>query len=100
MGDPLLARRGCRAGGAGVEEGAEGRRIHVSASAELDVIGDEIVHLIKIMDTLNLSRFADADQILAEWGSASNVFGPVHPSEKPTSPEGTPPSGGESRTAA
>ncbi|MGH7510775.1 MAG: hypothetical protein ACREMZ_15070 [Gemmatimonadales bacterium] len=67
-----------------VDQGTESRRAHVSASAEFDVIGDEIVHLVKVMDGLNRSRFADADQVLAEWESASNVFGPVRPAaEKP-----------------
>jgi hypothetical protein len=83
-----------------VGQGAEARRAHVGASAELDAIGDEIVHLVKVMDTLNRSRFAGTVEVLAEWESASNVFGPVHASEKSTSPEETPPSGGESSTAA
>jgi hypothetical protein len=83
-----------------VEQGRDARRTHVSASAELDAIGDEIVQLVKVMDAHNRSRFAGAVEMLAEWESASNVFGPVHPSEKSTSPEETPPSGGESRTAA
>jgi hypothetical protein len=82
-----------------VEQGTEARRAHVGASAELDVIGDEILHLVKVMDTLNRFRFAGAAEVLAEWESASNVFGPVHPAgDKPASPE--PPSGGENRTAA
>ncbi len=60
-----------------IEQGTEARRAHVSASAELDVIGDEILHLVKVMDTLNRFRFAAAAEILAEWESVSNVFGPV-----------------------
>ena len=83
-----------------VEQGSDARRIHVSASAELDAIGDEIVQLVQVMDTLNRSRFAGAVAILAEWESASNVFGPVHPAEKPVTPGETPPLGGESSTAA
>ena len=83
-----------------VEQGRDARRIHVSASAELDAIGDEIVQLVKVMDAHNRSRFAGAVEMLAEWESASNVFGPVRTSEKPTSPEETPPSGGETKTAA
>jgi hypothetical protein len=82
-------------------QGTEARRTHVGASAELDLIGDEIIHLVKVMDTLNRFRFADAGEVLAEWESASNVFGPVHTNgEKPTLPEETPPSGGETKTAA
>jgi hypothetical protein len=83
-----------------VEQGSDARRIHVSASAELDAIGDEIVQLVNVMDALNRSRFAGAVEILAEWESVSNVFGPVRPAEKPVTPEETPPSGGESRPAA
>ena len=83
-----------------MEQGTEARRAHVGASAELDVIGDEIMHLVKVMDTLNRYRFAGAVEILAEWESASNVFGPVHSAgDKPDSPN-TPPAGGEAQTAA
>ena len=83
-----------------VEQGSDARRIHVSASAELDAIGDETVQLVNVMDALNRSRFAGAVAILAEWESVSNVFGPVRSAEKPISPEETPPLGGESSTAA
>jgi hypothetical protein len=83
-----------------VGRGTEARRAHVGASMELDVIGDEILHHVKVMDALNRFRFQDAVEILAEWDSASNVFGPVHPAgDKPTSP-GEPPAGGEVRPAA
>jgi hypothetical protein len=82
-----------------VEQGAIARRAHVGASAELDVIGDEIVHLVKVMDALNRFRFAGAAEVLAEWESARNVFGPVTPAaEKPEVPP--PPSTGEERPAA
>jgi hypothetical protein len=81
-------------------QGTDARRSHVGASAELDLIGDEIMHLVKVMDGLNRFRFAEARELVAEWESASNVFGPVHTSDKSTSPEQTPTSDGESRTAA
>jgi hypothetical protein len=80
-----------------LEQASEARRSHVGASAELDLIGDEIMHLIKVMDALNRFRFADQGEVLAEWESASNVFGPVHPSDE--RPE-TPPTGGEVKPAA
>ena len=84
-----------------LEQGTDARRGHVGASAELDLIGDEIMHLVKVMDGFNRFRFADQGEVLAEWESASNVFGPIHPNgEKPASQEVTPPAGGESRTAA
>jgi hypothetical protein len=82
-----------------VERSTNGRTAHVGASAELDVVSEDVVHIVRVMDGLNRSRFAEDRESLAAWDSVSNTFGPVHPSEKPTSPEGTPPSGGESRTA-
>jgi hypothetical protein len=83
-----------------LEQASEARRSHVSASAELDLIGDEIIHLVRVMDAFNRFRFADEGAVLAEWESASNVFGPIHPSEEPVSQEVTPPSGGEPKAAA
>jgi hypothetical protein len=84
-----------------IEQGTEARRGHVGASAELDLIGDDIIHLVRVMDGLNRSRFAEQSELLAEWESASNVFGPIHPSrDKETSQEVTPPAAGEARSAA
>ena len=48
---------------------------------------------------LNVSR-SIAVEILAEWESVSKVFGTVRPAEKPDGQEETPPTGGESSTAA
>jgi hypothetical protein len=73
----------------------------VGASAELDLIGDEIMHLVKVMDGFNRYRFAEQREVLAEWESASNVFGPVRSNgEKSAPPEEVPPASGESRPAA
>jgi hypothetical protein len=84
-----------------MEQGTEARRSHVGASAELDAIGEQILHLVKVMDALNRFRFAEVPELLAEWESASKVFGPVHSNgEKPDSQEVTPPAGGETRPAA
>jgi hypothetical protein len=82
-------------------QSTDARRTHVTASAELDAIGDEIVHLVKVMDTLNRSRFHGSVELLAAWESASNVFGPVHPSEEQAAPpEKSTPADGQSNTAA
>jgi hypothetical protein len=84
-----------------VEQATEARRAHVGASAELDVIGDEILHLVQVMDALNRFRFADSAEVLAEWASASNVIGPPHPAaDKPSTPVTPPTTGGEVRPAA
>ena len=70
-----------------MEQGTEARRAHVSASAELDAIGDEIVYRVKLLDSLNRSRFSAVAEVLVEWESVSNVFGPVRPAEeKPEAP--------------
>jgi hypothetical protein len=82
-----------------VAQGIEARRAHVSASAELDAIGDEIVHLVKVMDAVNRYRFRDDVPVLAEWESTSNVFGPIRPTEKPDTQE-QPSTGGQERPAA
>jgi hypothetical protein len=82
-------------------QSTDARRDHVTASAELDAIGDEIVHLVKVLDTLNRSRFHSSVTLLVAWESASNVFGPVHPSEEPSAPpEKSPPTDGPSKSAA
>jgi hypothetical protein len=71
-----------------VEQGTDARRAHVGASAELDAVADEIVNIIKVMDTLNRFRFAADAEVLAEWESASNVIGPPRSNgEKPETPE-------------
>jgi len=86
-------------------QGSEARQTHVSARAELDAIADEILHLVRVLDTFNRSRFRNSVDLLTGWEHASNVFGPIHPSEEePAPPVVTPPtppqSGGESTTAA
>jgi hypothetical protein len=81
--------------------GTNGRQAHIGASAELGVVGDQVMHRVEVMDGLNRTRFADDAESLAAWESVSNVFGPVHPSEeKPASPEKSTPTDGSSQTAA
>ncbi|HKP49464.1 MAG TPA: hypothetical protein VJU17_05565 [Gemmatimonadales bacterium] len=69
------------------EQGAAGRRVHVGASAELDVVADEVVQIVKVLDGLNRFRFARDPELLAAWKSASNV------TDSPRQAEKTPPSG-------
>jgi hypothetical protein len=65
-------------------------------------------NLVNVMDGFNRDRFAEMPEILAEWASASNVFGPIHASSekpaseqpKPVSQEVTPAAAGEARPAA
>jgi hypothetical protein len=59
---------------AAIEQGVEGRRIHVGASAKLDQVADEVVEIVGILDALNRLRFEHDAELLAAWGSASNVI--------------------------
>ncbi len=76
------------------EQGAAGRRVHIGASAELDVVADEVVQIVKVIDGLNRFRFAHDPELLADWKSASNV------TDSPRQPEKTPPSGDQAKPAA
>ena len=71
-----------------VEQGSEGRRVHIGASAELDVVADEVVQIVKAIDGWNRYRFAKEPDLLASWKAASNVIGPRSPEKTPPSTEG------------
>jgi murein DD-endopeptidase MepM/ murein hydrolase activator NlpD len=87
-----------------VAQGAEGRRIHVGAAVELDVVGGEAVAIVRVIDGLNRVRFAEDPDLLAAWRSASNVIGPARTGGRADgrtgSPSQTPPSGSEIKPAA
>ena len=70
-------------------------RAHVAASAELDVLGQEVVDFVEVMDTLNRVRFAKVEPVLAEWDAVSNIIG-----HTPSSDEPQPPVTGAERPAA
>ncbi len=79
-----------------IEQGSEGRRSHVGASAELDAVSDEIALIVRVMDGLNGFRFANDAESLAGWKSSSNTFPAPSNTSKPT----VPPVSGEVRPAA
>jgi hypothetical protein len=88
---------------AAVEQGTEGRRAHVGASAELETVATEIVELVNAMDGLNRYRFAGDAERLAAWESASTVLVRTRATpDVPTAPDtGTPvPTPGEVKPAA
>ena len=88
---------------AAVEEGTQGRRTHIGASAELNALAAEVVQVVKLMDGLNRFRFAKDPESLAAWESASSVVAtprPAEPKVEPGTPEGPAPAGGEVRPAA
>jgi hypothetical protein len=89
-----------------VQQGSAGRLAHVGASAELLSIAEEIVQVVQVMNGLVRIRFANQEELLAAWESASSVVAIPKPETKPatgtggstssgtTSPGGTTPSGG------
>lgn len=79
--------------------GNDGRTAHVGATRELRAVSLEIVRTVRVMDARNRQRFADQEQLLGSWISASTVLG--KPGRAPAEPEGGPPApGGEVRPAA
>jgi hypothetical protein len=83
-----------------VEQGIEGRRAHVGASAELNAVADEVVLIVKAMGGLNRLRFANEPELLAAWESTSNVVAtPRSTAVRPAS-EGTLPAAGDVIPAA
>jgi hypothetical protein len=83
-----------------VEQGAAGRLAQVGATAELSVVSEQVVQIVKVMKGLIRIRFASQPEILAAWDSASNVIGPFRSTDAGTPPSPTPPAGGEIRPAA
>ena len=84
--------------------GAEGRRIHVAAAVELDVVAGDAVQIVRVMDGHNRVRFAGNPDLLAAWRSASNVIGPARSGgqgdRRPNTPSQTPPPEGAVKPAA
>jgi hypothetical protein len=76
----------------------EGRRMHVAAAVELEVVAGEVVQIVRMIDGLNRFRFSGDPDLFAAWRSASNVVGPSHPAARP-GPE-APPSEGAVKPAA
>jgi hypothetical protein len=90
-----------------VEQGTEGRRSHVGASAELDALADELTQICRLMDAINRSRFSEDPESLAQWESASNVIGPFRRGSGTAGQRGSenvppaaPPASGEIKPAA
>jgi hypothetical protein len=84
---------------AAIALGNDGRTAHVGATRDLGVVSVEIVRTVRLMEGRNRQRFADQEQLLGSWISASTVLG--KPGRTAAEPEGGPPAtGGEVRPAA
>jgi hypothetical protein len=77
--------------------GHEGRAAHVGATRDLKAGAFEIVRTVRVMNGRNRQRFAQDEQLLGSWISASTV--PAR-SRSVAEPEGGSPAGGEVRPAA
>jgi hypothetical protein len=69
----------------------------VGATRELIAAASEIVRTVRVMHGRNQQRFADQEQLLGSWISASTILGTRRPG---TEPEGGTPTEGEVRPAA
>jgi hypothetical protein len=59
-----------------VERSAEGRRVHMGASASLPLVADEVVRLVRILEGFNRVRFGNDSNLIAGWIAAANIIGP------------------------
>jgi hypothetical protein len=55
------------------ERSQEARRVHIGATAQLEVVADEVARLVRALGGLNQYRFAKDPELLAQWESASSV---------------------------
>jgi hypothetical protein len=69
------------------------------AAVELDVVGGEVVEIVRVIDGLNRVRFAGDPDLLAAWRSASNIIGPARSGGRADGRTGTPPPEGAVRPA-
>ena len=53
-----------------------GRRDHVGASADLQVVTHDIAEQVRVLDGLVRYRFGNNAELMAAWASARNVLGP------------------------
>ena len=90
-----------------VERGVTGRRAHVGARAELEVIADEVLQQVRQLDGLIRFRFAGNSEGLATWRSARNIVGPPRAGSGEAGKRGSndalpaaPPAGGRIEPAA
>jgi len=60
-------------------------------------VADDVVRVVRVMDSLNRLRFDQEAELLAAWESASNVLATPRRGSKP---DATPPVTGEIRPAA
>lgn len=84
-----------------VQHGAEGRRVHIGARANLEVVADEVVQIVKILNGYNRHRFIAQPDRLAAWTAARNVVrAGGQTAGRTDTPSDTPPQSGQIQPAA
>lgn len=58
---------------AAVELGNQGRAAHLEASAELRLLGNEIIQRVRLLDAVNQLHFRPDPSILSAWAAVSKV---------------------------
>jgi len=59
-----------------LEASRAGRREHVGASADLQIVAAEIAEQVRLLDGVVQYRFGDNGELMGAWASARNVLGP------------------------
>jgi hypothetical protein len=63
-----------------------GRDVHIAATAELNEVIREGMRKVDVFDGLNLYRFRDQPEKLAQWDSVKNVPTPTTGKQPPLAP--------------
>ena len=86
---------------AAIELGKTARAAHIGASAEMQVLGDEVVRLVRLLDAVNRLAFRDKPELLAAWQSVSRVQpNPTSAADDQSSTDGSTAPRGDVRPAA
>jgi hypothetical protein len=85
-----------------LEEIRTGRREHIGARADLDVITAELMDRVSVLDGITRYRFGDQPEVMAEWNAAKRVpgVGPVKVTPPPADDGVVPPGSGGVAPAA
>jgi hypothetical protein len=59
---------------ASIEQGDAGRRLHITATAGLLEVADEVVAVVGVLTGINRVRFAKDEEAMTAWERASSVF--------------------------
>jgi hypothetical protein len=66
---------------AATEMGKAARASHIGASAELKVLGKEVVRQVRLLDAVNRLAFRNSPELLAAWQAVSRVRATPTPAE-------------------